>query len=64
MLRTGDFQGRSRDAVMGQLFFNLGRYVELVNADGRALWRQFEAWTNAGDYTAMEDYAIATLAEL
>jgi hypothetical protein len=42
---------RSRDIVLLQLAYNLGRYAELANEDGRMLWKRLEKCSEFDDYS-------------
>lgn len=59
MLACND-TSRSRDAIVAQLFYNLGRYGELSKTDGRELWRTFELAIINKDYSSMTKFANMT----
>ena len=52
---------RTRDVVLLQLGFNLGRYAELTHSDGRALWKRLERCSEASDYTDLATWKPANL---
>lgn len=56
MLKHGDTT-RTRDAIIAQLFYNLGCYSELTHVNGRALWRNFETALAGTDYDSMIAFA-------
>ena len=60
MLATND-NSRLRDVVIAQLSFNLGRFCELAQTDGRFNWRLLERSLVSGDYTELITHAAAIL---
>ena len=47
---------RSRDVLIAQLSFNLGRYIEIAKVDGRAKWQLLEKCISSGKYAGIVEY--------
>jgi hypothetical protein len=61
MLAGTTVPDRSEAVLYAQLGFNLGRYAELVQADGRQLWRLYESCLESGDWQPLQTIAAQAL---
>lgn len=55
---------RPPNILYAQLGFNLGRYSELVNGDGRALWQQYEACIQSQNWEPLQQWAQGAIDRL
>lgn len=58
MLNNTTQSDRPKDVLIGQLAFNLGRYAELANADGKKLWQAYERCLLSQDFTEIMEMVI------
>jgi hypothetical protein len=61
MLEGSTLPDRSVNVLYAQLGFNLGRYAELAQADGRQLWQLYESCIESGEWQPLKTIAQQTL---
>ncbi len=64
MLEGSTPPDRSEAVLYAQLGFNLGRYAELVQADGRKLWQLYESCLESGNWEPLKTIAALALDSL
>lgn len=61
MLEGSIAPDRSEQVLYAQLGFNLGRYAELAQTDGRKLWQLYESCIQSGEWQPLKTIAQKAL---